>query len=321
MHGSIQERDNKRTYPQNWKAYNTAQTTEKEHFLKLLHSLCTGVEEPLQTNGRPRIPLSDALFSVCYKIFSTMSARRFMSDLRDAHDQGYISRTPHFNSIYNVLQNEALMPILQGLIVKTSLPLASVEQDFAVDSSGFTCSQLNFWREHKYGARQEHDWVKVHIACGVKTNIVTAVFIGERMSNDSPFFGDLVEVTANNFPIREVSADKAYASGYNFKVVDDFGGNAFIAFKKNNKAGKAQDAWQKMFHYFQYKQNEYFVHYHKRSNVESTFSMMKRKFGGFVRSKTEVAMKNEALAKILCHNICVLIQEIHELGIDVSFSS
>jgi len=74
-----------------------------------------------------------------------------------------------------------------------------------------------------------------------------------------------------------------------------------------------------MFHYFQFKQEEYMEHYHKRSSVESTFSMIKRKFGDHVRCRTDVAMVNETLCKILCHNICVLIQEQHELGIEPIF--
>jgi hypothetical protein len=32
-----------------------------------------------------------------------------------------------------------------------------------------------------------------------------------------------------------------------------------------------------------------------------------------------VAMKNEVLAKIVCHNICCIIQEMHELGIEPTF--
>ena len=42
--------------------------------------------------------------------------------------------------------------------------------------------------------------------------------------------------------------------------------------------------------------------------------MIKAKFRDHVRSKTPVAMVNEVLCKIICHNICVLIQETHELG-------
>ena len=41
------------------------------------------------------------------------------------------------------------------------------------------------------------------------------------------------------------------------------------------------------------------AHYHQRSNVESTFSMVKRKFGASVRAKTPAAQLNEVLLKAL----------------------
>jgi hypothetical protein len=74
-----------------------------------------------------------------------------------------------------------------------------------------------------------------------------------------------------------------------------------------------------MFHYYNLKREEFLSHYHKRSNVESTMSMIKSKFGDAIRSKTDTAMVNEALCKIVCHNICCLIQSIHELGITAAF--
>jgi hypothetical protein len=43
--------------------------------------------------------------------------------------------------------------------------------------------------------------------------------------------------------------------------------------------------------------------------------MMKRKHGDAVRSKNETAMRNEVLAKFVCHNLCCLIMAQHELGI------
>lgn len=74
-----------------------------------------------------------------------------------------------------------------------------------------------------------------------------------------------------------------------------------------------------MYHYWQFNRDEFLQHYHKRSNVESTFSMIKAKFGDAVRSKTDVAMVNEVLCKIVCHNICCLIREAQELGISSVF--
>lgn len=48
--------------------------------------------------------------------------------------------------------------------------------------------------------------------------------------------------------------------------------------------------------------------------------MIKRKFGDAVRSKTDVAIRNEVLAKVLCRNIAVVIHEMHELGIAPDFA-
>ena len=67
------------------------------------------------------------------------------------------------------------------------------------------------------------------------------------------------------------------------------------------------------------KNDEFLEHYHKRSNAESTVQMVKSKFGDFVRSKTWTAQVNEVLCKIICHDICVVIQEMHELGIEPDF--
>jgi hypothetical protein len=60
-------------------------------------------------------------------------------------------------------------------------------------------------------------------------------------------------------------------------------------------------------------------HYHKRSNIESANSMIKGKFGDSVRSKSDVAMVNEALVKLVCHNQCRLIMSQIELGIETVF--
>jgi transposase len=207
------------------------------------------------------------------------------------------------------------------LIVETSLPLKAVEVDFAADSSGFTTNRFENWYDHKYGKiRRQHDWVKVHLMCGVKTNIVTAVEIRDRDASDTKLLPDLVSTTAKNFRMEEVSADKGYASLNNTAVIDAHGAVPYIAYKSIH-TGSGGGLWQKMYHYFCFKREEFLNHYHKRSNVESTFAMIKAKFRDHVRSKSDTAMTNEVLCKILCHNICVLIQEMYELGIEPEFWS
>jgi transposase len=96
-------------------------------------------------------------------------------------------------------------------------------------------------------------------------------------------------------------------------------GDKGSAAHSNYDAIAGDGLWSKMFHYFQFRKEEFLGHYHKRSNVESTFSMVKAKFRDHVRSKGDVAMVNEVLCKLICHNICCLIQESYELGIAATF--
>lgn len=188
-----------------------------------------------------------------------------------------------------------------------------------MDSSGFTTSRFTRWFDHKYGkVREKHDWVKCHLMCGVKTNIVTAIEIHGPNASDTKLLPALVNTTAENFQISEVSADKGYSSRRNAEMIASVGATPFISFKSDSR-GFGGGMWSKMYHYFQFQRTEFLQHYHKRSNVESTFSMMKRKFGDSLRSKTDIAMVNEALCKVLCHNLVVLIHETHELGIEATF--
>jgi transposase len=74
-----------------------------------------------------------------------------------------------------------------------------------------------------------------------------------------------------------------------------------------------------MFHFYSYNQERFMENYHKRSNVETTFHMVKSKFGDAVRSRLERAQINEVLCKVLCHNIVVLIQSMYELNLKPKF--
>lgn len=109
----------------------------------------------------------------------------------------------------------------------------------------------------------------------------------------------------------------------NLEVALDNFVTPYIPFKDNavlsDNSRKPSSAWIKMYYYFKYNEEEFLRIYHQRSKIETTFSMIKKKFGSNVKSKIFVAQQNELLCRFLVHNICVLIQEIFELGIDVDF--
>ena len=242
-----------------------------------------------------------------------------MTDLNDAKEKGYIQRACHFNSVFNYLELESLTSVLKQMIEHSALPLKAIERDFAVESSGFTTSQYHRWFDEKYGReRTAAIWLKAHLMTGVKTHIVTSVEITGKDANDSPMLPGLVEKTAENFTLAEVSADKGYSGFDNHEAIAKTGATPYIAFKVN-ATGEAGGMFEKMYGFYKYNRDAFLSHYHKRSNVETVFSMIKAKFSTRLRSKGDTAQVNEALCKVLCHNICVLIQSMFELNIVPTF--
>jgi hypothetical protein len=177
------------------------------------------------------------------------------------------------------------------------------------------------WNEFKWGKHEgkERIWRKIHLTCGVRTNVITAVNITPGSCGDSPEFEGLVKETSKVFKIEEVSADKAYSSKANLEAVKELGAIPFIPFKSNATKSVGCKIWREMYKFYTVYPQAFNYHYHKRSNVETTFHMLKRKFGNHLRSKSETGQTNELLAKCLCHNLCVLIQEAYELGISIDF--
>jgi transposase len=308
------------TYRQDWSAYNAGQMNEKPLVQAMLKGLCDGIVAPEQTRGRPRLAPSDVVYAAAMKVYSGVSGRRATADVRAAEARGHVEHAPHYNSISAALDRADLEPVLKALIEESALPLKAIETAFSVDSTGFSTSVYERWYDHKYGKkRKAATWLKAHAMVGNTTNIITSVEITPGEANDSPQFPGLVANTARGgFAIAEVSGDKAYLSNANIDAVERVGGTPYIPFKINSRPG-THEGWQRLWHTFHLNRRTFIQRYHQRSNVEATFSMIKRKLGGSVRSKKYQAQVNEVLLKVLLHNLMVLASAVFELGIEPTF--
>ena len=307
------------TYRQDWPAYNAAQTGEVERFADLLRGLCAGIVQPPQSRGRPRLPWADVVFSAVYKVYGGASGRRTIGTLKGCQAAATLAASPTTTRPTTALRAPRSPPVLKALIEESASPLRAIETDFAVDASGFGTSRFVRWYDHKYGGEgRERVWLKCHLMVGVKTNVVTSVEVTDGTANDSPHLPRLVETTAARFRVEEVSADKGYIGNDNLAVIAAVGATPYIPFKSNT-TGEGPDLWRRLFHFYMFERDRFLTHYHKRSNAETAFNMIKIKFGDSVRAKTPTAQMNEVLAKVLCHNLCVLIQSIYELGIEPTF--
>lgn len=309
-----------KTYSQQWSLYNQSQLEEYDYFQHLLYELVSTIEETEQHMGRPRLKIRDLLYCCITKGYNKQSARMVHHYFEDALQRQYITYAPNFRAISKTLLRQDITPILYDLVRFSSLPLVEIDNVHAIDSTGFRCSTFGAYCEHAHGTKRMHNWLKVHISTGVKSNIITDVIITDEFKSDSPQFKKLLLNTSKHFKISEVSADLAYSSRKNLEIVDKLGGVPYIPFKKN-ATGKARGSalWNKTFHYFQLHREEFDSHYHQRSNVESTFGALKKKLGENLMSKNRTAQINEMLCKIIAYNITVVIRCMFKMGITPDF--
>jgi transposase len=311
----------RKTYSQDWPAYNAAQCEEKERMQALLRGLCDGIVTPPHPGRGPKpLPLGDAVFGMVTKVWTTVSGRRATTDIEACAIAGRVSKAPRYNTTFDYFAKPELTPLLTALVEESAAPLACVETQFAADATGFGTCTYKRWYDAKYGREMKQaGWLKAHAMVGTRTNVITAIRVTEGEANDSPELPALLASTARNFTLAEVSADKGYLSRSNVEAIEAAGATPYVPFKSNSQ-GDGPAAWRRMWGLFMYRQAEFQAHYHRRSNVEATFGAMKRKFGASVRSKNPTSQVNEVLCKALCFNLSMLVHAIHELGIEPSFS-
>lgn len=238
-----------------------------------------------------------------------------------AYEAGWISKVPHFNTLKDFMNCEAVYDLLKRLLTISAMPLRNLENQYSIDSSGFGTYTRERWNRVKWGKNVQYkDYLKGHIVIGTKTNIICNVEVTPGNFSDAKQAPKLLFETGSNFNMKEFSADKAYSSHMIYRILESLKATPYIPFKKNTKIKDSQqELWKKMFKIFKENKEEFGEHYHKRSNVETVFAMIKRRLGEYLLSKNYSAQRNELLMKMISHNICCLIQEIYERQIKIDF--
>jgi len=162
---------------------------------------------------------------------------------------------------------------------------------------------------------------KLHVVCGTKSNIIFACKITDGNVSDNPTLPELLDESLQIVQPRELSADAGYLSRKNVDYTASKGILPYIKPKKNVSAkNRGSSTWGQMITYWQTNKDLFNLHYNQRSNVESVFSMLKRKLSDYTRAKTDTGQTNEILTKIVCHNTIILAQTILEYPLIMPFT-
>lgn len=309
-------------YTRDWSKYNQALTREGIIFMRLLDEIASQVKRRrIRRRGRPHVNTKDIIFAMVLKLYTRMPARQLTSQLVLAKSMNYMKQVPHFNTVLNYLRFKTLTPILKELLTISSLPLKVIETRFAVDSTGFSTDQYKKWFHARSNKGIVKDFVKAHAMCGVLTNVVTSLEVTEGYSGDSPEFPKLVSKTSENFKISEVSADKAYSARSNLDLVSKLGAYPYIPFRRRaSKKSRGSLVWKRMLTLFLEEGKKFYKHYHLRSNIESTFSAIKGRFGSRLYTRNIVSQRNELYLKCICYNLVVLVKGLFELDLRVDLN-
>lgn len=313
--------EEKRVYTQAWPAYRRARMSEKELFLRLLRALCNGIVQPsYKGNGRPALPLADVIFAAGVKTYTLFSGDRAMSDIVACKERGLTDAVPHPNTVFRILRTAEAVPILRTLIDESARPLRMFETHVAIDATGIGTKSYVRWFDAKWGKEmREQKWLKLHTMIGVRTQIITSAEVTAGNKADSPYLPKLLKETVANFDVSKVSADMGYLSRENLRTIVEIGAQPLIPFKNNSVENPKDELWNRLLAFFTFNRPQFDAAYHARSLSEATFSALKRTLGGTVKAKKFDGQVAEVYLKCLCHNIRVLVQSMHELGVEPQF--
>lgn len=316
----------KKRYTQDWPAYDAAKTNEDVLFKQLLEELLRiAIDEPRpKRNGRPGFDTRTKLFSMCIKAYYKSDLRKTTSILKEAQHINLIGKAPSYKSIDNFLNDQRLNKLLDHLILITALPLSVVERTAAMDSTGMSVRKYDSWQQAKWGTQTERTrcFRKLHAVVGCKTNIFVSVEVTGKNVGDITMLPTVLADRPHYFDFDDFVADKAYSGRDVYNFLHNLGLDPFIPFKKgSSSSAKGSILWKQMYQFWRDCPTEYLERYHQRSNVETCFHMLKMRFGDYLMTKNFVANQNEIKVRVLCHNLCVLIQEAAELGVLVNFDT
>lgn len=319
-------------YPRDWTATNACRTLIPRLAPTLLSELVDGLGLPSRPDrrgrGRPPKPVRDVLLAAALRTFEEKTAGEAVVAAENYRNLGSITMSDniHYNTLLERFADPQYMPLLHRLVAGSASPLIGLERRFAVDGTGFGTSRYDHYHMEKHGSKgqkrkptKRHRWVGAKMVFGTLTHCVVAVQITEASVAECDLMPELLRrVIANGGHIGDWLGDAAYMAWYNVKAVEDVGGNPYFDWPKG-VTGKTRPIIRRLYSKFLSDQEEYWRRYHQRSLAETGISMLKTRFGHYLRSRVPHAQYAESMLRAICHNVACLVMAVQELHIEPKY--
>ena len=171
----------------------------------------------------------------------------------------------------------------------------------AIDATGFSRTNPSFhYLKRIYAGEYRKGYAKLSMLYDVESHKVITIHTRVKPAHD---IRDVKILIGKCCQVSCLLADKAYDAEWLHEYCFDRKIKTIIPKKANVRKGFYRKKQQ-----LNYSDEKY----HKRSNIESGFSAIKRKYGGSVSGKTFRAVNSEISCKALAHNLQLLNRDFQQ---------
>jgi len=207
-----------------------------------------------------------------------------------------LSKIPHYTTLQKAaarLTHGILIRILESFVMH-----ARIRKMFAaIDSTGLSHGQASYYYTKRYKLRRK--FVKVSILADMKRQLICGIRIRHRHRHDSVDFVPLLEQAVKLVPLSTVVAYRGYDSEQNHISTENLGIPCTIIRPKY----ETLQVWKtKGFHRKMMKRHFDWDSYHRRSKIETIFSVIKRMLGEHIMSRYILTQNRETMYKIIAYN-------------------
>lgn len=176
----------------------------------------------------------------------------------------------------------------------------------ATDASGYS-GRKKHWNDEKHNVKCIQDWVKLHASIEVDSLLILSYSLSGSDVHESQMFEEVWDDIPDNFETVRSLADGGYGGNPCLEIVRRSGSIPIHGIRKDAVlVNHPHTAYEKMVSFAKHFPNRYAELYSKRNQVETTFSMIDKRFGYRIKCRDPIARENEVQAKVNAYNIKVI---------------
>lgn len=218
----------------------------------------------------------------------------------------HLEQVPHYSTIHKFMVRipSAILSILLNKTLKFFYSWGEIVPITAIDSSGFTSSYASHYYSWRTG-KMRKNFVKTSIAIDTRKQVILFAKISLKPVHDIKHAVPLLRQCRRTRKVECYVMDKGYDSEeLHRQIREEIGADSVIPVRKWKGKISSGKYRREMYANFDVKR------YAERNKVETTFSVVKRRFGEELKARKFWYQIKEIKIKLILHNLTKVVQAI-----------